>query len=290
MAKRAVANVQQPFFPMSGDRVIVMGRWVLDCGHNDYHTELHPLTFLAWSHVEGNKTIVGFYYNPYRVTQRYNPDGTLANKVNDTTRLTNNFSTSKLVGYLVGEINRLQDRGPSPYCDTHTGQPPLCGTSHLDVPALLEANRATPSKFKVCAPDTTSGSTFHVKYDVVDRPGVTFSPVANSSTGCAVVAVSPGTSVTANPHRRTCSLPWAWLDRNAANEGGVDNIDLQGIIRPYLAEQYQDRIDDAHLPTEPCYDPLAGPAVQADPTGHRVRTTDTVSHPIYGQLEVYWTG
>jgi len=40
----------QPGFahPEVGDPVLVAGRYILDCGHPDFHTELHPVSFLAW--------------------------------------------------------------------------------------------------------------------------------------------------------------------------------------------------------------------------------------------------
>ena len=46
----------QPGFdhPAVGDRVLVGGRYIVDCGHPDYHTELHPISFLAWSHQDGH--------------------------------------------------------------------------------------------------------------------------------------------------------------------------------------------------------------------------------------------
>lgn len=41
------------FWPIPGDRVWMMGRWVFDCGHPDaYHTELHPPLAVAFTHLE----------------------------------------------------------------------------------------------------------------------------------------------------------------------------------------------------------------------------------------------
>src|SRR5947209_6576551 len=41
------------FWPIPGDRVWMMGRWVFDCGHPDaYHTEFHPPLAVAFSHIE----------------------------------------------------------------------------------------------------------------------------------------------------------------------------------------------------------------------------------------------
>jgi hypothetical protein len=31
-----------PYRALEGDRVAVLGRWIVDCGHEDFHTEIHP--------------------------------------------------------------------------------------------------------------------------------------------------------------------------------------------------------------------------------------------------------
>ena len=41
------------FWPIPGDRVWMMGRWVFDCGHPEgYHTEFHPPLAVAFTHLE----------------------------------------------------------------------------------------------------------------------------------------------------------------------------------------------------------------------------------------------
>ena len=35
-----------------GDFVTATGRWIVDCGHDDYHTEIHPLFFMAYTRTE----------------------------------------------------------------------------------------------------------------------------------------------------------------------------------------------------------------------------------------------
>src|SRR5207244_6046874 len=59
--------------PQVGDRALVMGRWIIDCGHGDYGTELHPMSFLAWSHPTGSTNVVHAYMNPYRDAERTSP-------------------------------------------------------------------------------------------------------------------------------------------------------------------------------------------------------------------------
>lgn len=39
--------IQQKYRPAFGDRVAIFGRWIVDCGHDDFHTEIHPPLLLA---------------------------------------------------------------------------------------------------------------------------------------------------------------------------------------------------------------------------------------------------
>ena len=47
MSQLARQGIYQPFIPDEGSRVLVMGHWIVDCGHLDFQTELHPITFMA---------------------------------------------------------------------------------------------------------------------------------------------------------------------------------------------------------------------------------------------------
>ena len=35
----------------------MVGRWVVDCGHNDWHTEIHPIQAYVSSHIENDVTV-----------------------------------------------------------------------------------------------------------------------------------------------------------------------------------------------------------------------------------------
>src|SRR5207247_2922637 len=39
--------------PVNGDRIAAWGPWIIDCGHADFHSELHELTLLVFGHPEG---------------------------------------------------------------------------------------------------------------------------------------------------------------------------------------------------------------------------------------------
>jgi hypothetical protein len=65
-----------PYRPHHGDRVAVWGRWIVDTGHPDFHTEIHPPLLLATGRAtssdETTTTVIG---RPYLVGQRWNDCG-----------------------------------------------------------------------------------------------------------------------------------------------------------------------------------------------------------------------
>ena len=60
----ASLGLESGYIPHEGDRIAMRGRWIIDCGHNDFHAELHPITFMAFGHEEGNKTVVQCWPTP----------------------------------------------------------------------------------------------------------------------------------------------------------------------------------------------------------------------------------
>jgi hypothetical protein len=187
-----------------------MGRWVNDCGHPPFQTELHPLSFLAWSHTEVDKTVAQTYYAPYREMEQYSVDRSLANKVNQTDRK-DQATTMPFPMGLIGSILRLQHQGPLPPID------------HLESWGLLEAVNQSPADWYVCAPTGTSGDTLQVNYDFRARPGVVITATPDPTTGCARMHTDVSGNTTPEPVLRTCSLPWDWLSKVAADEAGVPN-------------------------------------------------------------------
>ncbi len=45
------------FRPEPADRISMTGRWVVDCGHDDWHSELHPIESLVATHAEGSAVV-----------------------------------------------------------------------------------------------------------------------------------------------------------------------------------------------------------------------------------------
>jgi hypothetical protein len=60
----------------AGDRVVMFGRWITDCGHPDFHTEMHPPLLTAFGHVDTGsagqpKTTTEVISRPYLTSQTF---------------------------------------------------------------------------------------------------------------------------------------------------------------------------------------------------------------------------
>jgi hypothetical protein len=263
-ANLAVAGFQPGFTgPAVGDRIIAMGRWIIDCGHASFTAEIHTMSFLAWTHVDsaGHAT-ARFFYNPYRDTELYAAmTPAQLGAVDDTSRLAN---AQPFPRYFVQEILGL-DPG---------------STDRLRALELIEATHVSPVDWEICLPEGSGALT--VNYDVVARTGaaVTFTP--DSAHGCVAMHSVLGTYTAAPANVRVCSLPWSYLD--SIVQGAVSQpIDLQSVIGQYVTTP----AGQARLALDPeatCADALAGPPVTDAPTGQSVRVDDTQPFPFYGTV------
>jgi len=60
--------------PEPGDRAVVRGMWIVDCGHPDWHGELHPASLLQSSYLQTNDyaPVLGATWNrPLRLTSKW---------------------------------------------------------------------------------------------------------------------------------------------------------------------------------------------------------------------------
>jgi hypothetical protein len=252
--------------PQIGDRALVAGRWIIDCGHGDYGTELHPMSFLAWAHTSGPTNVVHAYMNPYRDTQRYSPDLASTGRVTDDSR-SSNPNVKPFVPYLIDEVLRV-----------------LAGQAdRLRAQELLEATRVTPPPFNVCAPGNTHGR-LRVNYDIVTRPGVNVTVDVDHSTACAHVTIKETSGyVPMDQALRDCVLPWQYLNAIASDAVGSP-VDVRTLFTSILGAAAGPVI--ANDPVTTCGDPLEGPSVEQQPDSARVRVDSTQPFPFYGIVSV----
>jgi hypothetical protein len=273
MSQQARQGMYQPFIPDEGSRVLVMGHWIVDCGHLDFQTELHPITFMATARTSDQRTVVDAFYNPYRETQEYHLDPSKALAFDDPTRFDPAVS-GPFPKILIGDVLRLQDLGP----------PGFTSIDHLESWAMVEPNHVAPVAWRVCAPAGSRGAHLDVRYHWLTQPGVRIDVTPDEATSCAVVTVQLGDPPVPAPTPRVCVAPWDFLDEVAAEEAGVDNLDLQAQLGAFLPAQFHSRLDPD--PILNCYDPLDGPPVEDAPSGQQIEPRDDLLLPFYGRISV----
>ncbi|MFT3924469.1 MAG: hypothetical protein QM778_18165 [Myxococcales bacterium] len=258
----------QPGFahPNVGDTALVQGRYIVDCGHPNYSSELHAMSFVAWTQTQHGLTTARAYYNGYRDSEDYNVDFSLSGQTEDPGRF-ELPGTRTLPDQLEAEAPRL-----------------LVGKK-LRFYGLLDAVDMPPLDWQVCAPPDASGS-LRYAYDFVTRSGVklTFEPDAH--TGCVAVhtnfeqAYRPADIAT-----RRCDVSLKAVTEGAKGDLENSSFSFGGVVGRLIPANILGGLPD--LPMEiSCADALAGPKVNATPSGRNVRVDDGQPFPFYGVLTV----
>jgi hypothetical protein len=214
---QAHEKLEAAYIPHEGDRIAMRGRWIIDCGHNDFHAELHPITFMAFGHAVGHKkTVVHVLSNPYRVTQLY--------------------------GFGTGEVNSSSPKGtpfPQALEETITS---VTQKSIAKIPAAIalptgiERTQPSTTPWIVCPP--AGNGELHVRRDFVTRKGVTVSVKALKGTNCARASARVGGTTgefgeytALQPPSRSCGLPYPLVNAEVAGGLGISGRRVNEIER-----------------------------------------------------------
>jgi hypothetical protein len=212
---QAHEHVEMAYIPQAGDRISMRGRWIIDCGHNDFHTELHPITFMAFGHAVGPKaTVVHVLSNPYRVTELY---GFGTKEVNSAPKGT---PFPEALEKTIGEVTKKSVEGFPAAITLATG---------------IERTQPSTTPFIVCPP---AGNGNHERYDFVTRQGVSISVKPLKATSCATASATVGGTqgefgkyTALQPPSRSCALPYPLVDAEVAGGLGVAGHKVNEIER-----------------------------------------------------------
>jgi hypothetical protein len=201
----ALEGLEEGYIPQSGERIAMKGRWILDCGHNDFHSELHPITFMAFGHQVGSKTVVHITDNPYRVTQLY--------------------------GFGTGAVNASPKGVPFPAAFEETVENLVknaifSNPSFSGINLLVGLERTAPSvtPFKVCAPEVTPGKVV-ATWAFVQRKGIKIKVKRSKASNCVTITPKANYQYKAlQPRSRTCAMPWPWLSSKIAESLDISEV------------------------------------------------------------------
>jgi hypothetical protein len=262
------------FTPSNGDRVAAYGPWIIDCGHDDFHTEIHPPSVLAFAHQDGSSTVSNVVSNPYVVTQLFNPDPSKSADFADPSRLTDP-NTLAFPAYVVHLILGILGSGP----------PEFQGMDRLQSHVLVDVNRAIDGvTWYVCAPGAKpSGGSLSVTSSFTARSGVEIHVTPRDDIGCAEVTATISKKYTAAPLvRKDCILDWRILNQQAAAALMLPGLDVRKSLDQFVPKSAVPIVN--RNPLVDCYDPLIAPSL----SGSGTKVDDDQAFPFYGQVSVSW--
>jgi hypothetical protein len=266
------------YLPAAGDRVLLRGAWIFDCGHPPYSTEMHPPTFLAFARADGATTLSLAFVNPYRVTQSYAHTGPPAIDFSSTDR----YAQSKpFPEHLLSEVLAAAN-----------GQ-----STRIEAHVLLEPTRFDTLTFTVCAPSPRpAGASLGFSYRFTSRTGVTLQATPQAADGCVRFAATMGASYQPFvPNRMDTPFPWDQVSQEATDVEGGPPIDVRqkildalhgfGFNGDYVA-LHPDQ--SPFIDTYPALKPRAG--ASSDSPTELVTGADDQPFPFYGRARVFWCG
>lgn len=273
---RAFPNVALGFTPQAGDRALMHGSWVLDCGHPPYFAEMHPPSFFSYARqLDANTTMALAVFEPYRSTQFYTQDAAKAVDLTNTGR----FSLLGSKPFSLALTEAIQTAV-------------ISGADHLLIHPMLEANRFSSLDFFVCAPNPRpAGAKLTASYRFTARTGVSIDADVDDSAGCVRFLATMGSDYA--PQAVTLkTAPWSWNDLNAtaSQEAGTPVDVRQAIIAGNPAAANAPALQADHDPQVDTYDPLAplSGADQESPTQISSKA-DGQPFPFYGRVRVAWS-
>jgi len=264
------------FTAKDGTQAAAYGPWIIDCGHDDFHTEIHPPTVLAFAHPEGSATVSNVFSNPYTVTQIFNPDPAKSAdfSIPDRDRDPDSMVFPK---YLVNLIIGMLGQGATAFQ----------GKDQLESHVIIDPNRTLedPVTWYVCAPGAKpANGSLSVTSNITTRSGVDVTVTPRDDIGCAELTARMTSAYTPAPlTRKDCTLDWDQLNQQASLALQQPGLDVRKAIDKLVPASIVDKVN--RNPIVDCYDPLVAPPVG---TSGKTVVNDQQAFPFYGTVTVAW--
>lgn len=266
------------YAPQPGDRAVMRGAWILDCGHPPYGAEMHPPTFLGFSRqADASTTIAAAVVVPYRSSLLFSRDPDVATALGNTAR----FSQGK--AFPNAMIETLQVAV-------------LLGADRLSTHSLMVPNRFDPIDFLVCAPlPRPAKATLQASWRFTARSGVHLKATPNEAAGCVRFEASMDGSYAPAPLQlQTADWPWQQLSDSASSQVGA-TIDVRTAIINALVARGLTGASSApalqvdHPPVIDAYAELqTRPGADQDAPSQIQEGADDQPFPLYGRARVGW--
>lgn len=278
LEQRIFPRKELQFIPKSGDRTLMKGVWVLDCGHPPYGTEMHPPSFVSYGRaVSATETQAAVLFAPYRSSLLFHGDLALATKLDDEARFSD-VGTGSFPHALIAAVTKAL-ASKAEYVTAH---------------ALMVANRFDVLRFSVCAPlPRPSGAKLDASWRLTARTGVTLAVQADDAQGCVHVTATMTAAYVPAP-LVYADQAWSWeqLSKSASGQLGA-SVDVRKEVQKIATKLGMDpnapALQADHPPHIDAYPalPLPAGADQDSPTAI-ASAVDSQAFPFYGRLRAAW--
>lgn len=190
------------YWPMQGERVAVFGRWIVDCGHNNYSTEIHPPLLLAVGRQSGEETLVKVLGRAFLTSQHFGNDTLLQHMFKDLLVKEAEAAAALLFPPALAAIPAMEARPP-------IISPPFSGIPIMAFTARPPQPRSSPSE------------ELRLSYHFTVRNGVSVTVVRGSSYPDEVVVIVTMNTANYNPAKlppkQEIAVPITGFDPNDPN-------------------------------------------------------------------------
>jgi hypothetical protein len=269
-----------------GTRIATFGRWIVDCGHDDFHTEIHAPLLMAAAKpapppagVAGASamTSVQIMSRPYTVSQR--------------------FEEGNFIDHLLAEVGKVEETiFGIPFSTRVEAHPTVFTTPYDGRPyiKLLVEPPPPPAPKRVSPIESPLRQRLMVSYHFTHRAGVAIEVFDAGNGTVGIVMVLGDLNPAALPARHDLTVQWSQLGSkysyviDALQIADLLTLDIASAIilnRGILTDIYDAPSAASHLDGQNVAGPVAVDALQ---TSAGLSEDDSQPFPIYGWLNVWW--
>lgn len=261
--------------PKIGHRVCLFGRWIVDAGHDDFHTEIHPPLLMVSAHEA---------HSSFQSPRARTKDATIASILTRPFLVSQQFDGRGLMGHLISEVSQVV-----------TFQDSLMEANpHLLQPYM--GMNIMMFKLRPPTPSADPRDELWVEWDLVARDRGTAIQIVrgtdNNSVRVVVVLNEAGYEDPPEPVRHKKRINLNQLIKEAGNQGNK----LKAVVfASALANPLTSAVIMRGVKTIR-YDPLSAPALGnprrirvKDMSGNQNVTKDpSQPFPVAGEIRVEW--
>jgi Divergent InlB B-repeat domain len=279
--------IPDAYRPGDDDMVYMRGHHIIDCGHENYTSEIHPPTIVARAHVDSatrgvRSTLIGL---PYYTNQRYIGAEAFIG------------SDQKPFWDHMMSVIAFDALGPSNLAGPLAAIPGLFAPLEaLAVIDLTPFKQKIIGKYTISLPPAEGKAAIDVRYHFEMRPGVSVHVTPNQGSVDVVVQMDPATYVPLPPKCTKSAISFETVDEKWTHWlPGTTRVLLNGVLPLIpgapLSPALLAALNEGGLIMRACEvpgDPPKTPGPASAVSDNQTIVNLAQAYPVYGWLDLFW--